>query len=307
MLLRFFAIGMIFLVTLPCTPQCSRGTTGKNRYVAITPSSGLGPLPNKTPFAVKEFINLKSKRDLSASFGADPKLGPFWIEHVPYGTYLIKIQYGSEVFGRLIDVCDPDESVEVPNRFARVRVVLLNTTINSVEEDDASLVKVESFRNLDGTEMKSLFNGPVADEVPYGSYDLEIFHPLAGTMKRQIDVYQEDVRVFSGFLWFGLGDRNYNGPENVVLGEIENIPAHERPVFVTMSGIYAPFMSNSSVSDSGEGSGTFSLNGANPMGEYLLYTIGRSGILDAREIKLPREGKVMIDLSHPNPPKKDLP
>jgi hypothetical protein len=275
--------------------------------VAITPSSGLGPLPDRNPFAVKEFINLKSRKDLSKLFGADARLGPFWIEHVPYGTYRIKIQYGSEVFGRLVDVCDQDESVEVPNRFARVRIVLLDTTINSVKEDDASLVKVESFRNLDGTEMKSLFKGAVADDVPYGSYDLEIFHPMAGSIKRQVDVYQEDVRVISGILWFGFGDRNYNGPENVVQGEIENIPANERPVFVTMSGIYAPFMSNSTVSDSGSETGTFSLNGANPLGEYLLYTIGRSGILDAREIRLPREGKVVIDLSQPNPPKKDLP
>jgi hypothetical protein len=275
--------------------------------VAITPSSGLGPLPDKAPFAVKEFINLKSQRDLSASFGADAKLGPFWIKHVPYGTYRIKIQYGSEEFGRLIDVCDPDESIEVSNRFARVRIVLLDTNTSSVKEADARLVTVKSFRNLDGTEMKSLFKGAVAGEVPFGSYDLEMFHPLAGRIKRQVDVYQEDVRVFSGILWFGLGDRNYNGPENVVQGEIQNIPANERPLFVTMSGIYAPFMSNSTVSDSGGGSGTFSLNGANPLGEYLLYTIGRSGILDAREIKVPRETKVMIDLSHPNPPMKDLP
>jgi hypothetical protein len=305
--MKLIAIVVLLFVITPCSwPQCSGKTSGKNRFVAITPSSGLGSLPDKAPFAVKEFINLKSKRDYSRLFGVDAKMGPFTVEHVPFGTYRVKIQYGSEVFGRLIDVCDQDESVEVPNHFGRVRIVLLDTTISSVKEDDASHVKVESFRNVDGTEMRSLFNGAVADGVPYGSYDLEIFHPLAGIIKRQVDVYQEEVPVFSGVLWFGLEDRDYNGPENVVFGEIENVPANERPLFVTMSGIYAPHMSNSTVSDSGDGRGTFSLNGTNPLGEYLLYTIGRSGILDAREIKLPRETKVTIDLSHPNPPKKDL-
>ena len=65
-------------------------------------------------------------------------------------------------------------------------------------------------------------------------------------------------------------------------------------------------MINSILSDTGSGHGTFTLVGVNPDGIYLLTTIGRSGILDVREIKLPRKDSVTINLSHPNPPKRDV-
>ncbi len=66
-------------------------------------------------------------------------------------------------------------------------------------------------------------------------------------------------------------------------------------------------MINSSVSDSGAGTGTFSLTGVNPTGFFMLFTIGRSGILDTREIKLPVEGEIVVDLAHPSLPKVEVP
>jgi len=296
---------IVLLAMAPCCEsQCGKRTVGKNSYLSVTPSSGLGSLPDIDSYSVKEFINLKSKKDFSRSFGVNVKMGPFTVEHVPFGTYRIKIQSesGSEVFGRLIDVCDQDESVEVPNHFAQVHVVLLHTTASSVKETDANLVKVVRFRNVDGTEMKSLFKGAAADEVPYGSYDMELLDSLGGIIKRQVDVYQEDVHILSGIV-ADYGDRVYNGPENVVRGEVQNIPANERPIFVTMSGVYISYMINSKVSDMGNGKGSFGFIGVNPAGEFMLYTIGKSGILDAREFEIPRKSEITIDLSHPNPPK----
>jgi hypothetical protein len=206
----------------------------------------------------------------------------------------------------LIDVCQEDESVEVPDHFARVHVVLLTTTASSVEDAGAGLVRVAEFRNIDGTEMTDLFRGAVADEVPYGSYDLELFDPLGGVIKRRVDVFQQDVWVYSGLV-AREGDRPYSGPDNVVRGKVENIPANERPVFVTMQGVYIPHMINSTVSDSEAGTGTFSLTGMNPTGFFMLFTIGRSGILDAREFQLPGVSEIIIDLSHANPPKVEVP
>ncbi|MGC1483396.1 MAG: hypothetical protein WA789_06340 [Candidatus Acidiferrum sp.] len=253
-------------------------------------------------------MNLKSQRDLSGLFGVNPKLGPFAADHVPFGTYRIKIQSqsGPEVFERLIDVCEKDESVEVPSHFARVHVVVLNTTANSVEDAGPGLVRVAKFQSVDGTKMTSLFKGAVADEVPYGSYDLELFDPLGGVIKRRVDAFQQDVWVYSGLVARD-GERPYSGPDNVVLGEVENIPANERPIFVTMLGVYVPHMINSRVSDLRAGTGTFSLTGVNTTGFFMLLTIGSSGILDTRELKLPAEGPIVVDLSHPNPPKVEAP
>lgn len=303
-----FAVIIMFLMTMPCVPQCSGGARLANRYLSIALTDGLGHPLGPGSYSVKEFMNLKSKRDLSGLFGANSKMGPFTAEHVPFGTYRIKIQSqsGAEVFGRLIDVCQEDESVEVPSHFARVHVVLLNTTAHSVEDAGPNLVRVAEFRSVDGTKMTGLFKGAVADEVPYGSYDLELFDPLGGVIKRRVDAFQQDVWVYSGLVARD-GDRPYSGPDNVVRGKVENIPATERPIFVTMSGIYVPHMINSSVSDSGAGTGTFSLTGVNPTGFFMLFTIGRSGILDTREIKLPVESEIVVDLSHPNPPKVEVP
>ena len=49
-------------------------------------------------------------------------------------------------------------------------------------------------------------------------------------------------------------------------------------------------------------SGTFSLVGYSADGAYLLLTIGRSGVLDEREIILPHAGPIEIDLKNPHPP-----
>jgi hypothetical protein len=290
-----------------CRPQCGGEAGGKNRYLSIALTDGLGHPLASGPHTVKEFINLKSKRDQSGLFGVNAK-DPFTAEHVPYGTYQIKVQShsGAEVFGRIIDVCQENESVEVPDHFARVHVVLLNTVVGSVEDAGADLVRVAEFRNVDGTEMKSLFKGAVANEVPYGSYDLELFDPLGGVVKRRVDVFQQEVWVYSGLV-ARYGDLPYSGPDNVVRGEVENIPGSERPIFMTMSGVYVPYMINSAVSDTGSGKGTFSFLGVNPNSVFMLFTIGKSGILDAREFKLPREPEIIIDLAHPNSPKIDVP
>jgi hypothetical protein len=303
--MKLITMGIICLLTAPCCrPQCSTESNGRKGTLNVSLTDGLGHPLGPGPYSVKEFMSLNSKKDLSRLFGVNSRMGPLAAEHVPFGTYRIKIQSqsGSEVFGRLIDVCRRDVSAEVPDHFAKVHVVLLTTTASSVEDVGPNLVRVAEFRNIDGTAMTGLFKGAVAEGVPYGSYDLELFDPLGGLIKRQVDAFQQDVWVYSGLV-ASYGDTSYSGPSNVVHGEIKNIPSDERPLFVTMSGIYVPYMINSNVSDAETGAGAFSLTGVNPTGFFMLFTIGRSGVLDAREVKLPVEGKIVIDLSRPDPPK----
>jgi hypothetical protein len=193
--------------------------------------------------------------------------------------------------------------VEVPREFARVHIVPLLAGISSVEAESTETLKVTKFQNDDGTEMSGMFKGGVADQIPYGYYDLEFLLGL-GDVKREVHVFQPDVWVFSDSGGY-YGDTDASGPGNVIRGELKSIPANERPVFMIMSGVYFPYTINSVVSDTGDGSGSFSFVGNNPSGRFMLYTIGKSGILDAREFGIPRESEITIDLSHPSPPKID--
>ena len=295
--------------------QCACGTGGKKSNLEIVPididraeiSAGGGA------YAVKEFVDLRSNIDRSKLFGNGKgrhSKNPYYAANVPYGRYRIELQSksGSDSFGRLIDVCQPDENnVEVPREFARVHVVpVLDDNISHVVDfDSPSTVIITKFQNsLDGTEMSDLFKkGTSADQIPYGYYDLEFLLPL-GLVKREVHVFQPDVWVFSASPSY-FGDAFISGPGDVVSGELKNIPVSEKPVFMIMSGIYFPYTINSIVSDAGNGDGSFSFVADNPMGEFMLYTIGKSGILDAREFSIPQKLKITIDLSHPNPPKLD--
>lgn len=230
----------------------------------------------------------------------------YYASDVPFGRYRIKLQprSGPGSFGRLIDVCQHDEKVEVPREFARVHIIPLLVDANSVSLDPPDSVQVSKFQNtLDDTDISDLFKQGVADQVPYGYYTLEVSLPL-GYIKREVDVFQPDVWVFSGSPAF-YGDADTSGPGNVIRGELKNIPANERPIFMTMSGIYFPYTINSVVSDTGNGSGSFSFIGKNPSGKFMLYTIGKSGILDAREFGIPRDSVITVDLSHRTPPTVD--
>ncbi len=328
--IKLITIAVALSVSTPyCRPQCSDETHGKrDNILEIVPTDGLGSVLDQG-FYVKEFVDLRSNIDRAGWFGVDPKYPdprfPLTAKHMPYGRYRIELQSrsNSDVFGRVIDYCQKNETlgapnhfarVEVPNHFARVHIVLLDESLGSVKAADPGEVRhIQFTNNSDKTEMASLFKGTVAEQVPYGHYHLE-FNTSFGYIIREVDVLQPDVWVFSGMMSFAYGDFPVSrGPQNVVHGELRNIPANERPVFLTMSGVNVPYMIDSAVTDTGGGNGTFSFLGVNPFGVYMLYTIGKSGILDAREInirqdsQMPREPEIIIDLSHPSPPKIDVP
>jgi len=301
---------MLLMAIQCCRAQCGPGTNGRKSNLTISPIDRSKSLSERDAYDVKEFVDLRSNVDRARLFGRNKKVHldnpAYFAAHVPYGRYRIKLQSrsGSDSFGRYIDVCQPDETVEVPREFARVHIVPLRGDGNLVEADSADFPKVIKFRNsLDDTEISDLFKKGVADQIPYGPYDLEFILPL-GDIKREVDVFQPDVWVFSGSPSF-YGDADISDPGNVVRGELKNIPANERPVFMIMAGVYFPYTINSVVSDTGNGSGSFSFVGNNPSGEFMLYTVGKSGVLDAREFKIPRHSEIMVDLSHSSPPKVD--
>ena len=309
--IKLIAVAAAILVSATCCrPQSNCGTGGKKSNLTIVPIDRSKSLSDRDAYDVKEFVDLRSNVDRSRLFGRNKKVHidnpAYYAAHVPYGRYRIRLQSrsGSDSFGRLIDVCQQDEEVEVPREFARVRIVPLLAYGNSVSIDPPKFVELKKFQNeLDDTDISDLFKQGVADQIPYGYYDLEFSLPM-GSVKREVDVFQPDVWVFSDSPRFG-GDADISGLGGVIRGELKNIPTNERPVFMIMSGVYFPYTINSVVSDTGNGNGSFSFIGNNPSGKFMLYTIGKSGILDAREFGIPRESEIIIDLSHPSPPKID--
>jgi len=320
---NLIAVAAAILVSATCCrSQCIGGTGGKTGTLRILPVDRSKTLATQDDYVVKEFMDLRSNTDQSRLFGRRKETvhggGPYYADHVPFGRYRIKLQSksGGDSFGRLIDVCEPDEDVEVPNKFGRVHIVPMLSGLRSVKPDSVDMVEVGKFQNTyDHTEMSDLFKAGVADQIPYGRYELE-YVSTVGAIEREVDVFQADVWIFSDGVEFD-GIEAYSVPSNIVRGEIKNIPENEKPVFMIMSGVYIPYTINSVVTDAGNGSGTFSFVGKNPRAVYMLCTIGKSGILDARVFSLEGDSNVksdplnpssldpviIVDLSHPSPPK----
>ena len=133
---------------------------------------------------------------------------------------------------------------------------------------------------------------------PYGIYQIKLSDPFTGIIRREVDVFQPSVWVLSGLLAFGEYPA-FLGPRAMVEGKVVNIPNGERPVYVRLMGLYFEHTLDDLVKGTAS-AGDFTLAGFNPDGLYILLTIGRSGILDAREIKLPPSEPVVIDLAKPH-------
>ena len=86
--MKLLAMGIILLLIAPCCrPQCGVGIGDKKGTLNIALTDGLGHPLGPGSYSVKEFVNLKSDRDLSGLFGANSKMGPFTAEHVPFAGY----------------------------------------------------------------------------------------------------------------------------------------------------------------------------------------------------------------------------
>jgi len=302
---------LLCLLANNCMAQCADHREGKphgnNRYLAITFVDWLQQTPSDPPgWRVSELFNLDKKRDYSNLFGKKNKNSTI-AEHVPYGNYRLTIDYGSKAITTNLSVCRWEESAEVTNRVARVHIVgvLSNSKSVTLEGTNDPTLKVASFKHQsDDTNFADHFQKGEGDHIPYGSYQLELVQGI-GAEIRDVDVFQDDVWVYSGTLGF-YGDTAFSGPGNVISGEILNIPDTEKPLFVTLNGLYTPYMINSQVTGLVGGRGSFQFVGFNRYGMYIMYTMGRSGVLDARTFNMAdllNDLKITVDLAHASPPK----
>jgi hypothetical protein len=287
-----------------------RSRQNEKATVVLHVTDGLGVGLDGSGESIVSFESLDNRKDLAKSFHQFH--GWEWTaRRIPFGHYKATIRgekFG--VIGRLVDVYNDFVDIEVPTRYATVHVEfkfdLWNNIVPSIPSGKLTrgVARVKSFRNIDRTEFSSQFKSCQADNIPYGTYEIKIDDPLNGEIRRVVDVFKPEVWVLSGLLAYGEYPA-YSSPKNVIVGTVRNIPKSEEPIYVKMMGIYFEATLDDRVAETAS-SGTFSLVGYSADGAYLLLTIGRSGVLDEREITLPHAGPIEIDLKNPHPPHQQM-
>lgn len=162
---------------------------------------------------------------------------------------------------------------------------------------DLGEAKVDSFKNTDsGQDFSRHFRGNVSKDIPYSVYQVRVH--ISGYFSGQVtaQVFQPDVWVVVG-LRYGEELPIYPAPRLQLTGAVKNIDPGEQPVYIRLVAVYSNFMMDTRVNVLGR-SGTFTLAGVIPDGEYILLTIGRTRVLDVRQLKVafPAKEPIMIDL-----------
>ena len=160
---------------------------------------------------------------------------------------------------------------------------------------DLGVAEVESFKYAERQDFSRHFQRNTAKDIPYGDYQVRV--RITGFYSGQItaQVFQPVVWVVVGLM--AGGERGeYPGPTVQMTGTVRNIDPGEKPVYIRLAAVYSNFMMDTRVSL--DQSGAFTLAGVIPDGEYILLTIGRTRVLDVRQLKVasPAKEPIIIDL-----------
>jgi hypothetical protein len=178
--------------------------------------------------------------------------------------------------------------------------VVQEATVNLVAVDgsggELGPLKILSFiSESSGHDFRDRFQSKTATNIPYGTYRVKVGHVAHWTTEKTVFAFKPNVSVVVGLPLSELGDTATPSPQWVVSGRIENINPAEQPVYVKLVGLYLDYTIEDKV-DLSEDVGRFVLAGRNPQGRYLLMTLGRHHLLDVREIKIPTNAPLEINL-----------
>ncbi|MHB8753402.1 MAG: hypothetical protein ACYC92_00360 [Candidatus Acidiferrales bacterium] len=289
--MRTFVIcGVVVFVSCALGVSAKTHEDARTAAVHVVVVDGLGQ-GNLQGGKIKSFKNLQTGRDLAASFHVDRFLDQTAAK-VPFGHYeLVLSQPGFPDAERPVDVFASDVNVEVCVRTATVHVLIVGAFTH-----DKLPIQVESFKSReDDFDLAKRFKGGTGIKIPYGTYDLRVTMPYAREARRRVDVFQPGVWVVVE-LEFASEGPAFRAPQWIVTGSVTNIKPDEAPIYVSLVGIHATYRIDDKVKMSGS-SGTFKLAGFIPEVRFLLITSGQSGVLDIRQIKIPRDNPVVIDLA----------
>ena len=151
-----------------------------------------------TDAQVRSFKNHDSGTDLAHHFHLD-RFQRLAATAVPYGDYLLRVSAkGFSDAERSVHVAANDVSVNICVRTATVHL-LLDFDLSGRQSE----VTVNSFVNRDGDfDLASHFQDKLGLKIPYGTYDLQVFHHL-GYARRRVDVFQPEIWVILGIETYG--------------------------------------------------------------------------------------------------------
>jgi hypothetical protein len=244
---------------------------------------------------IKLFLSKRTGRDLASRFHLD-KFREQVASAVPVGEYQLRVnQPGFPVASRLVHVLKPDEWVYVCVRTATVHII----DIGPMQDSDGDFKVVRFTDVADGNDYAFDFHHETGTEIPYGIYELVVSKPFANNVNREVYVFKNDVWVVIFLELSRVSAPEYLSPGEVVTGEVINFRPEEEPIYVTLVGVHTPYTIDDRVLVSG-GVGTFKLAGVNPDGQLLLITSGKNGILNIRELAIPRDEHVVVNLGDAN-------
>jgi hypothetical protein len=160
---------------------------------------------------------------------------------------------------------------------------------------DLGEAKIDSFRDEDhGHQLAGRFRENRGQNIPYGTYDLKLHRTGFFSTERKIYVFKPDVWVVVA-LEVGEELPAFPAPSWTLSGTVKNFNLAEEPIYVRLVGLYSNYRIEDRLDVSGQ-SGSFTLAGRNPRGRFLLITVGRTHILDIREVEIPCMDPIVIDL-----------
>ncbi len=160
---------------------------------------------------------------------------------------------------------------------------------------DIGEVEVDSFKYEE--DFSKHFRRNNAKDIPYGDYQVRVHKTGYASGEITAQVFQPDVWVVVGLSPGGTLRGEYTGARLQMTGTVKNIDPSEQPVYIRLAAVYSNFMMDTRVNVRDK-SCTFTLAGVIPDGEYMLLTIGRTRVLDMRQLKVsfPAKEPIIINL-----------
>lgn len=153
--------------------------------------------------------------------------------------------------------------------------------------EDLGDAKVTEFRaNANGKDFSARFQHNNASSVPYGVYHLRAHATGFYSAERDVQVFQPDVWVVLGLT---LGEEG--GPSRFSIeGTVTGHDVARQPVWLRLFGIESGLVVDGRADETGK----FILAGI-PQGRYVLISIQRQKVIGLRPIRIPLDGRVIID------------
>lgn len=179
------------------------------------------------------------------------------------------------------------------SRKATVHIVI----VDGFGRDLGEAKKIDLFKDTDsGKNLADRFHGNIAKDVPYGVYSVSAYTVGFFSGQATAQVFKPDVWVVIG-LAPGEEGPMYPAARLQISGTIKNLDLTEEPVYVRLVAVYSDFAMDTRAEASGH-SANFTLAGVIYNGKYILVTIGKTKVLDVRQVDVtfPRPAPITIDL-----------